>query len=81
MRTASEVPGSETALLELALSSGLSKVRDEARKTRNHAIPAEELHEEQRAARTVRHWRDDLGMIAGCFRFTPDVGVPFVNRL
>jgi hypothetical protein len=29
----------------------------------------------------VRHWRDDLGMIAGTFRLTPDVGVPFVNRL
>ena len=61
--------------------SGLSKVRDEARKKRAKAIPAEELHDRQRAVRSVRHWRDDLGMIAGTFRLTPDVGVPFVNRL
>ena len=81
VRTAAEVPGSEAELLHVAKSSGLSKVRDEARKTRARAIPAEELHDEQRAARSVRHWRDDLGMVAGTFRLTPDVGVPFVNRL
>ena len=81
VRTEAEVPGSESALLELAKSSGLSKVRDEARKKRGNAIRAEELHDRQRAARSVRHWRDDLGMIAGSFRLAPDVGVPFVNRL
>ena len=67
--------------MPLAKTSGLSKVRDEARKKRANAIPAEDLHIRQRAARSVRHWRDDLGMIAGTFRLTPEVGVPFVNRL
>jgi hypothetical protein len=81
VRTAVEVPGSEAALLAVARSSGLSKVRDEARKQRTKAIPAEELHHRQRAARSVRHWRDEIGMIAGTFRLTPEVGVPFVNRL
>ena len=80
-RTEAEVPGSEAELLPLAKQSGLSKVRDEGRKKRVNAIPAEDLHDRQRAARSVRHWRDDLGMIAGTFRLTPAVGVPFVNRL
>jgi hypothetical protein len=80
-RTEAEVPGSEGELLGLAKTSGLSKVRDHARRTRAAAIPAEELHGRQRGARSVRHWRDDLGMIAGTFRLTPDVGVPFVNGL
>lgn len=33
------------------------------------------------AARELRHWRDEIGMI--CFRgaLPPEVGVPFVNRL
>jgi hypothetical protein len=80
-RTEAEAPGSEGDLLALAKSSGLSKLRDEARKTRANAIPADDLHRRQRAARSVRHWRDDLGMIAGTFRLTPDVGVPLVSRL
>src|SRR5262245_41860450 len=80
-RTEEEVPGSEATLLPLAKQSGLSKLLDEARKRRAQAIPPEELHYRQRAARSVRHWRDDLGMIAGTFRLTPEIGVPFVNRL
>jgi hypothetical protein len=80
-RTEAEVPGSEAELLPLAKQSGLSKLRDAGRYKRVHAIPAEELHDRQRDARSVRHWRDELGMIAGTFRLTPDVGVPFVNRL
>jgi hypothetical protein len=56
-------------------------VRDRARDKRAKAISAEDLHARQRAPRSVRHWRDDLGMIAGTFRLTPEVGVPFVNRL
>ena len=79
--TEEAVPGSETDLLPLAKRSGLSKVRDRARNTRANAIPADELHTHQRAARSVRHWRDELGMIAGTFRLTPETGVPFVNRL
>ena len=31
--------------------------------------------------RSVQHWVDDLGMVAGRFRLPPEVGVAFVNRL
>ncbi len=81
VRTEEEVPGSEANLLALAMRSGLSKLRDEARKLRMNAIPPEKLHERQHAARSVRHWRDELGMIAGSFRLAPEVGLPFVTRL
>jgi hypothetical protein len=81
VRTEEEVPGSEAELLKLAKRAGLSKLRDEARAKRAKAIPPEKLHERQHAARGVRHWRDHLGMIAGGFRLTPEVGIPFVNRL
>src|SRR5439155_14386829 len=59
----------------------MSRLRDPARKRRLGAVPAEELDATQRAAREVFHWRDELGMVCGRFRLTPDVGVPFVNRL
>src|SRR5439155_16116220 len=59
----------------------MSRLRDPARKRRLGAVPAEELDATQRAAREVVHWRDELGMVCGRFRLTPDVGVPFVNRL
>ena len=81
VRTEEAVPGSETELLALAKRSGLSKLRDEARSRRLKAIPPEKLRDRQHAARSVRHWRDHLGMIAGSFRLAPEVGVPFVNRL
>lgn len=79
--TASAVPGSEADLLELAKTGTLSRVRDAARKQRLAAVPVEELYERQRAAREVKHWRDELGMLCGTFRLPPDVGVPLVNRL
>jgi hypothetical protein len=80
-RTAAEVPGSELELLELAKRGSLSRVRDAARTIRAAAIRAEELYARQRAAREVRHWRDELGMVCGSFRLTPEIGVAFVNRL
>ena len=36
---------------------------------------------EQRRVRSVQHWVDDLGMVAGRFRLPPEVGMPLVNRL
>ena len=81
VRTEEQVPGSETKLLPLAKKSSLSKLRDEARKVRMKAIPADKLHERQHGARSVRHWRDELGMVTGTFRLTPDIGLPFVTRL
>jgi hypothetical protein len=45
------------------------------------AIDRDELHGERHRVRSVQHWVDELGMIAGRFRLPPEVGVPFVNRL
>src|SRR5438105_8746462 len=74
-------PGSEGALLATARREGLHALRDEARNLRLAAIDADELHRRQHAARHVRHWRDDLGMVAGSFALAPEEGIPFVNRL
>jgi len=81
VRTEEQAPGSESRLLRLAKETGLSKLRDEARTVRMKAIPVDKLRERQHAARSVRHWRDELGMVAGTFRLTPEVGLPFVTRL
>lgn len=80
-RTVAKVPGSEAELLAVARSAGLSQLREKARTRRVAAIPAEKLYNEQRAVREVRHRRDELGMVSGTFRLTPDVGVPLMNRL
>jgi hypothetical protein len=74
-------PGSESALLEVAATSGFAGLREEARRVKLGAVDREELHAEQHRARSVTHWVDGLGMVAGRFRLPPDVGVPFVNRL
>jgi hypothetical protein len=81
VRTVAEVPDSEVEMLELAQAGGLSRLRDAGRDRRVRAVPAEELYARQRAVREVAHWRDELGMVCGRFRLTPEVGVPFVNRL
>jgi hypothetical protein len=74
-------PGSEVALLEVAASSGMAGLREASRKVRLAAFDRDELHQRQRSARTLRHWVDGDGMVAGQFRLSPEVGVPFVNRL
>jgi hypothetical protein len=81
VRTVAVVPGSEAELLELARTASMSSLRDRARKRRLGAVSADALHGTQRAAREVVHWRDELGMVCGRFRLTPDAGVPLVNRL
>jgi hypothetical protein len=75
------VPGSEVGLLAVASSTGMAGLREEARRVRLGVIDREELHRRQRAARSVQHWVDELGMVAGRFRLPPEVGVAFVNRL
>ncbi len=80
-RTETVAPGSEAELVALATTSDLKSLRDRARSRRSDAVDVDELHARQRAAREVRHWRDDLGMVCGSFSLMPEVGVPFVNRL
>jgi hypothetical protein len=75
------VPGSEVALLQVAETQGMAGLREEARRVVLGSVDRHELHRRQWAARSVRHWVDDEGMVAGRFRLPPEVGVPFVNRL
>ncbi|HXY93677.1 MAG TPA: hypothetical protein VEP49_14440 [Acidimicrobiia bacterium] len=72
---------SEAELLRLARTSGLARIRNQARKRRLAAMDPDELHAQQRAAREFFHWRDRLGMVRFRGALPPDVGVPFVNRL
>ena len=81
VRAEAAVPGSEGTLLEVAQNRGMAGLREEARRVVLGSIDRDELHRRQRAGRSVRHWVDGEGMVAGQFRLPPDVGVPFVNRL
>jgi hypothetical protein len=80
-RTEKEVPGSEAELLPLAKEASLASLKDQARKKRLGAVNPEELHNRQRAARRFRHWRDELGMVCFTAALTPEIGLPFINRL
>ncbi len=75
------VPEHEAELLEVARSSGLRAVRDQARKRRLAGIDPDALYAKQRAAREFVHWKDELGMTRFRGALPPDVGVAFVNRL
>jgi hypothetical protein len=81
VRAEAAVPGSERSLLAVAGTRGMAGLREEARRIVLGSIDRDELHRRQRAARSVQHWVDHEGMVAGRFRLPPDVGVPFVNRL
>jgi hypothetical protein len=74
-------PGSEVALLEVATTTGFAGLREEARRVRLGVMDREDLHRERHRVRSVQHWVDEWGMVAGRFRLPPEVGVPFVNRL
>jgi len=81
VRAEAAVPGSEGRLVEVAASRGMAGLREEARRVVLASVDREELRRRQWAARSVRHWVDGEGMVAGQFRLPPEVGVPFVNRL
>jgi hypothetical protein len=74
-------PGSEVELLEVAATSGMAGLRAASRTVRLAAIDRDELHRRQVEARSVRHWIDGEGMVAGQFRLPPAAGVSFVRRL
>ncbi|HLM17952.1 MAG TPA: hypothetical protein VK549_09035, partial [Acidimicrobiia bacterium] len=81
VRAESAVPGSAAALLKVAETTGMAGLREEARRVVLGSIDRDELHRRQVAARSVRHWVDGEGMVAGQFRLHREVGVRFVNRL
>jgi hypothetical protein len=74
-------PGCEAELLGFAQGHGLGGLKNEARKRRLGAVDPNELHRRQQAARSFRHWRDELGMTCFAGKLPPDRGVAFVNRL
>jgi HAMP domain-containing protein len=80
-KTEVAVPGSERALLDLARTVPLRRLRDTARQTRLRAQDVEALALRQRRLRRFRHWTDDDGMIRFAGALTPQVGVPFLSRV
>src|SRR5205823_7809736 len=80
-RTEDDCPGSEGEMLAIAKRESLKGLRDKARDKRLNAIGANDLARRQRDARSVRHWRDRLGMTQVRMSLEPHVGVPFANRL
>jgi hypothetical protein len=81
VRAEAAVPGSEDSLLKVASTRGMAGLREETRRIVLGSFDREELHRRQVAARSLRHWVDGEGMVAGQFRLPPAVGVAFVNRL
>jgi hypothetical protein len=80
-RTAKECPDAEDELLTAAAKVPLPVLRDTARRLREQAMDAGELHARRRRARSFRHWRDELGMVRFAGGLIPEIGVPFINRL
>src|SRR4029079_13819323 len=81
VRAEAAVPGSEGALLAVAAQRGMAGLREEARRVVLGSLDRDELHRRQVAARSVRHWVDGEGMVAGQFRLPPEVGGEVANRL
>ncbi len=75
------LPGQEEELLALAEHSDLGQVREVARERRLSSINPANLHRAQHAARSLRHWRGDLGMIRIEAALPPEAGIPLVNRI
>ena len=80
-RTEEACPGSEDELVERAKAGGLGPLRDEARRLRAAAADPEERRRRQVAARAVRLFTDDLGMVQVRGALLPEVGVALSNRL
>ena len=74
-------PGSEEELVRFAREHSLRGLKEETRKRRLAAVDPRELHDQQQAARELRHWRDELGMVAISARLSPAAGVRFLNRM
>ncbi len=80
-RAAAAAPGCEAGLLAHAGSHGLRSLQDRARAVRLSAADPEELHRRRHAARSVRHWVDEQGMVHLNAALPPEVGLPIVHRL
>ena len=75
-------PEQEERLIEHASRETVRNLRERARAVRLAAeCDREERYERQRSLRTFRHGIDRDGMVCGTFRFPPDSGAAFVNRV
>lgn len=79
--TPEQRPAVEADLLTVARQHSLRGLRDRARRHRHAQLDPGELRRRQHAARFVRHWRDELGMVRIEAALPPEVGIPLVNRL
>jgi hypothetical protein len=79
--TVEHCPDAEREMVEAARKESLRTLKEKGRQKRARAIGADELHARQRAVRFHRHWRDEMGMVRYSGAMTPDVGIPFINRL
>ena len=80
-RSYSEMPDAEREFVEVARTSGLGALRDAVRDRRLRDADPARLHQRQRRLREFRHWRDREGMVRISGAFTPEVGLPIVNRI
>jgi 5-methylcytosine-specific restriction endonuclease McrA len=80
-KTEAACPGTEAELVSLAKASSLGVLKDKARSRRLRAMDVEALHRRRQAARELRHWTDDMGMVRLAGALPPEVGVPIVSRL
>jgi hypothetical protein len=67
--------------LSLAQAHEIAKSQDAIRDQVLKRADSARLHEVQRRRRHCHHWFDRYGMVRLSVAFTPDVGVPIVNRL
>ncbi len=74
-------PGHEAALIEMASSASLRRVRDVARDIRASVIPPDDLEARRREARSLVSWRDELGMVCLKARLMPQDGIALLERI
>ncbi|HLF99376.1 MAG TPA: hypothetical protein VI916_02820, partial [Acidimicrobiia bacterium] len=67
-------PDALEGLLETARTKSVTQLRDEARQVELRSKDADDLFKRQRRARSLATWVDDLGMVCGRFRLTPEEG-------
>ncbi len=80
-RTAEVAPESVESLVSVARSESFQVLQDTARTLRLEAEDRATLGERQHAARRLRHWVGEMGMIHIDAALEPHVGVPIVSRL
>ena len=79
-RAEESCPGAAKELVAVAATEPMHVLRDQARKTKLEAEQRHGLAQRQRAARSARSYRDELGMVHVHLALEPHVGTPLVAR-